>query len=183
MTDIFKSPSIPALSVRQPWAQLLLRGVKGIEVRTWGVRMSGFWMWIHASQTLDRWAADAFAERYKLFLPLGCYVGTVFVKEIIEFTPETWRELVHEHHCHGMSFKPGLKGWRNSRAYQFTNPVPGRGQRGLFAPQRSSLERLRQEARHAVNNIASIDGQSSGLTWKEHQSPTGNVWWAGKPKK
>ncbi len=42
-----------ALSIRQPWADLILRGRKTLELRTWTVKYRGP-LAIHASQTVER---------------------------------------------------------------------------------------------------------------------------------
>jgi hypothetical protein len=41
----------PCLSIRQPWAQLILCGLKRIENRSWETRFRGR-LWLHASQTM-----------------------------------------------------------------------------------------------------------------------------------
>lgn len=48
------NPSIqPALSVRQPWAWLIVHGHKDIENRTWATRLRGR-VWIHAGATMSQ---------------------------------------------------------------------------------------------------------------------------------
>jgi len=43
---------LPALSVKQPWAALIVHGLKTIEVRTWPALQRG-WILIHASSQED----------------------------------------------------------------------------------------------------------------------------------
>jgi hypothetical protein len=44
--------TLPALSIKQPWAALIVRGLKSIEVRTWPTIQRG-WILIHASSQED----------------------------------------------------------------------------------------------------------------------------------
>lgn len=75
-----------ALGVRQPWAELILRGIKTIEVRSTGISIRGP-IYIYASKKLaDITAAETAARKYNLnpdTLPKGFVVGTV---EIVDCT-------------------------------------------------------------------------------------------------
>jgi ASCH domain-containing protein len=44
--------TLPTLSLKQPWAALLVHGLKTIEVRAWGTELRG-WTLIHASKQED----------------------------------------------------------------------------------------------------------------------------------
>lgn len=63
-----------ALSIRQPWAELILRGLKDVENRSWFTRYTGPLL-VHVSRTADE---HRFAE-YGLTddLPCGRLVGVV----------------------------------------------------------------------------------------------------------
>jgi hypothetical protein len=76
-----------ALGVRQPWAELILRCIKTIEVRSTETTIRGP-IYIYASKKLaDILAAETAARKYDLnpdALPKGVVVGTV---EIVDCTP------------------------------------------------------------------------------------------------
>jgi hypothetical protein len=76
--------NLVALGIRQPWAELILRGIKTIEVRTLATSVRGP-IYIYTSKVIaGTEPARAAAERYGLDvdeLPRGLLVGTV---EIIE---------------------------------------------------------------------------------------------------
>jgi hypothetical protein len=57
-----------ALSVRQPWAWLLVHGPKDIENRNWYTNYRG-WVMIHASKTFDRSAYEELKKMVGLNLP------------------------------------------------------------------------------------------------------------------
>ncbi len=43
------------LSIKQPWVELILRGKKTVEIRTWNTKFRGYFL-IHASKGVDRGA-------------------------------------------------------------------------------------------------------------------------------
>ena len=67
-----------ALAVQQPWAELIVRGVKTLEVRSSNVRTRGP-IYIYASRKLSQLSdAERAAERYEIDvsrLPTGVIVG------------------------------------------------------------------------------------------------------------
>jgi hypothetical protein len=73
-----------ALGIQQPWAELILRGIKTIEVRNVPTPPKGP-IFLYASRRLSSLpAAETAIERYELdqeSLPLGKVVGTVHIVE------------------------------------------------------------------------------------------------------
>src|SRR5262245_60949369 len=73
-------PEILALGVPQPWIELILRGVKTIEVRSQDTQVRGT-IYLYASKKLSGFpAAIKAARRHKLdcaSLPTGLLVGSV----------------------------------------------------------------------------------------------------------
>ena len=79
------------LTVKQPWASLIMRGLKDVENRTWLPKIeSGQKIWIHSSLTFDRQGKMSVQDEYSPGspeykccdepLPLGYLLGTVIVK-------------------------------------------------------------------------------------------------------
>ncbi|WP_339733703.1 ASCH domain-containing protein [uncultured Gimesia sp.] len=89
MTKAIKHPDIglPALGIRQPWAELILRGVKTIEIRSSQTKIRGP-IYVYASKKLAKTAhAEQAAEQAGIDvdeLPTGVLIGTV---EIIDSFP------------------------------------------------------------------------------------------------
>src|SRR5262245_38747374 len=87
-------PDLLALGIQQPWAELILRGVKRIEVRRVPTRVRGP-IYLYASKTFSRLhcaevtLAEQQLERTKL--PLGAVVGTV---EIVNCRPSESADAV-----------------------------------------------------------------------------------------
>jgi hypothetical protein len=79
-----------ALGIRQPWAELILRGIKTIEVRSLTTRVRGP-IYLYTSQKLaDIPAAREALSKHRLnaaSLQLGLIVGTVDIVECRPCTP------------------------------------------------------------------------------------------------
>lgn len=81
------------LTIKQPWASLIMRRLKDVENRTWLPKIkSGQEIWIHSSSTFDRQGKMIVQEEYNPGspeykccdepLPLGYLLGTVTVKGV-----------------------------------------------------------------------------------------------------
>jgi hypothetical protein len=128
------SPSLTklsALSVRQPWAWLIMSGFKDIENRSWRINCPRTLL-VHAS--LNRSASnnvEAIERRYGVLIPddlhFGAVVGVVDVVDCVKRHPSKW-------------FEPGGFGWvlANSRRLK---PRSCKGAVGLFRPECSDDER------------------------------------------
>ena len=71
-----------ALSLKQPFAELILQGKKKIELRKWNTKFRGEFL-IHASKTVDE---DAMKEFGFSTLPTGCIVGKAFLKGVKHYS-------------------------------------------------------------------------------------------------
>ena len=80
-----------ALSLRQPWAELVLQGQKTIEVRSTSTRIRGR-VWIYTGQKrLDPFDEEELEQRFDLdldALPRSAVVGTVEIVDCRELTVE-----------------------------------------------------------------------------------------------
>jgi len=68
---------VKALSIRQPWASLIVSGEKLVENRTWRTEFRG-WFAIHASKSR--------AENYPIDerrLPFGAVIGLAYLKDCL----------------------------------------------------------------------------------------------------
>lgn len=78
------NPDLVALGVRQPWAELIVRGIKTVEVRSQNTEVRGT-IYIYAARKLaEHPGADAAWEKYDLdaeALPRGLIVGTVEIAD------------------------------------------------------------------------------------------------------
>jgi hypothetical protein len=116
-----------ALSIRQPWASLIVCGLKTVEIRTWSTAYRGL-LYIHASKSQD----DIAMNRFQLEAPpMGALLGTVELARVEPFTKEMWEELAEKHLDNG-AFISGLYAWHLENARPLAEPVAYRGERSLF---------------------------------------------------
>lgn len=77
-----------ALSVKQPWAALIVAGLKAVEVRTWATRVRGPVL-IHASKIPDPrpegWALVATPEVRALAARRGGILGTATLSDCVKY--------------------------------------------------------------------------------------------------
>lgn len=117
------------LSIRQPWAELILQGRKTIELRTWQTHYRGPIM-IHAGGNLER---DICAEHGldPGALVRGALVGTVDIVDMVKFDRDSFAAARDQHRYPG-DWPGDLLGWRLANPRRFETPVPMRGRMGLF---------------------------------------------------
>jgi hypothetical protein len=91
-------PGVPALSVRQPWAWLIVNGHKDVENRDWRAGRRGTLL-IHASKGLTRreyCEAAAFAAERGVAVPAmeelerGGIVGVVDLSDVVSASRSVW---------------------------------------------------------------------------------------------
>lgn len=118
-----------ALSLRQPWAWLVIYGGKDIENRKWSTKFRGR-VWIHAASKMTDddfeeafWAARDVAPEIQIpdirFLDLGGIIGSVEITECCAHHPSPW------------FFGPKGFVLRNPEPCEFK---PCRGSLGFFKP-------------------------------------------------
>jgi hypothetical protein len=134
-----------ALSVRQPWAEALVRGGKTIEVRTWGVHCGnvgkvcaaetiGQLIAIHTGRQRDRDVLPAVsaAAGPPDRLRLGGVVGVATLAEVFRFTRARWQRDAGLHLNPLEWWDDRLWGWRFERPVRFERVIPCPGRLRLF---------------------------------------------------
>ncbi len=116
-----------ALSLKQPWAELIVSGMKTIEVRKWNTNFRGEFL-IHASKNTDNKKEQEFGFNN---LPAGCIIGKAKLVEVKKYASKKEFEKDAGKHF--------AKGWWHPKAYGFilTNakrvkPKQTKGQLNFF---------------------------------------------------
>lgn len=139
---------LPALSIQQPFVKALVMGKKSIEIRRWGTHYHGaillqsgkLWdgMRYQSEPELRSalWTAKPFVRRLDLprelsAYPLGAIVGCAKLVRCAKFTEEGW-ERTRELHQHNGYWAEWYWGWQFEELREFAEPIPYRGQLGLF---------------------------------------------------
>src|SRR5258707_15416018 len=86
------------LSVRQPWAALIVSGIKDVENRTWPTRYRGLVL-VHASLKADDTTSEdverRFCVRLPAELPLGGIVGMTEIVDCVRPHASRWYSPGH----------------------------------------------------------------------------------------
>ena len=124
------SNMVRAITVRQPWAGLIVIGTKDVENRTWATNYRGPLL-IHAGRKMgvkEREALGRFEGRYPEYAgdPLlnarGCILGYV---ELVDCSVQRRRPFNRWH-------EEGMIGWYLKNPVMFGWGIKYRGQLGLF---------------------------------------------------
>ena len=134
----FESRGWPAVSVRQPWAELLIDGRKSIEIRSWAAEYRGR-MWLHTGLKSDPELERKFGlnDLYR-----GGFLGSIELVAIVPVTKERWEQWLDKHLDPGR-YREGLVAWMMAAPRRFREPVPGKGQLNLFFPPAEIVQQLR----------------------------------------
>ena len=88
--------TLPALSIRQPWAWLIVNGHKDIENRSWATEFRGRTL-IHAGKVPDKWAEQDYLsceQNHGIVipreLPLGGIVGEADIVDCVDSHASPW---------------------------------------------------------------------------------------------
>jgi len=131
----------PCLSVRQPWAELILLERKRVELRQWPSRYRG-WTWLHTGSTADESACSTHGLA-SLFR--GGFVGAFRLRDIVPLDDERW-EAWRDAHLDPGPNPSGVFGWVIGQVARLEQPVEAPGSTGLYYPSPAVLDRvLRQQ--------------------------------------
>jgi ASCH domain len=95
------SEPLLALSVKQPWAALIVAGLKTVEIRTWATRVRGPVL-IHASKSIDPrpegWALITTPELRALAALRGGILGSATLSDCVNYdTADAFAEACTAH--------------------------------------------------------------------------------------
>jgi ASCH domain len=130
----------PCLSIRQPWAELILLQRKKVELRQWSTRHRG-WIWLHTGRTIDETACD----RFGMSSPFtGGFVGAFRLRDVVGLDVERW-EVWRPSHLDAGPCQPNVFGWVIGQVVRLERPVTASGSRGLYRAEAPILKQLLNE--------------------------------------
>jgi hypothetical protein len=127
-----------ALTIHQPWAQLIILGRKTVELRRWETRYRGRF-WIHAGKRENPFLDDRFGI---VDPPRGAFLGSVDLVNIVPMDSRRWSAWQSRHLDLG-PYIPGFYGWLLTSPRRLSSPVPAPGQQNLFALNAGIVQTLR----------------------------------------
>ena len=127
-----------ALSVRQPYADLILTKRKEIELRSWRCEYRGY-MLLHASKSPDRAECDRLGlwpqdDHY------GALLCELMLADIIPIRSEARWDKWRKWHLDPGPFPGPCFAWFVEPRTVFARPIPWRGRLGLFEVPNSAIE-------------------------------------------
>lgn len=116
-----------ALTVKQPWTELIALGIKDVENRTWKTKFRGR-VYLHSSKNRDLHSRlsdqqiQAFDHIEETHLHLGCIIGEVDIIDCVQNDRSIWAEKGE-----------GIYHWKLANAVMYDKPIENvKGKLGLW---------------------------------------------------
>jgi hypothetical protein len=135
-----KTPSIKALTIRQPFPELILRRRKHVEIRSWRAHYTGPLL-IHAGMRIDSESATE-AGLNSEELTTSAFVGVAVLSEVRPYTRKDAR-ILKKRRAGGHDWEPGSFAWVLEEPKPLRiPPIKAKGQLGLFGVSTSVGKRV-----------------------------------------
>jgi len=129
-----------AITVKQPWASLIVEGVKDIENRTWKTNFRGRVL-IHAGMKPDNIKLEiegqASVKEIQMFSALGkaeddglfgAIIGSVEIVDCVEYHKSIWAEKsIDIYDQFSLDRHEAIYNWVLANPIKFDNPIPCKG--------------------------------------------------------
>lgn len=120
------------LTIKQPWATLIMQGHKRFEFRSWQTKYRGELL-IHAGKGIDKEAMKRLAKYLPEELPYGKILGKVKLVDCIKMSPEFKEILLKENSdIYTKSSFQESYGWQVTDVDVFENPIEVKGHLSLW---------------------------------------------------
>lgn len=127
------------LSLKQPWAELIVSGKKTIELRKWNTHFRGEFL-VHASKSTKKEWMEQFGFEE---LPKGCIVGKANLVEVKKYTSHDELAADAQKHCAGKEWwAQPTYGFILEKAERLT-PIPLKGRLNFFDTPHPDQKRLK----------------------------------------
>ena len=120
------------LTIKQPWATLIMQGYKKYEFRSWKTKYRGDLL-IHAGKAYDKEAMKRLAKYLPKSIPTGKILGKVTLVDCVEISPEFKRILQEENKdIYTKSSFEEKYGWKLENVEVFEEPIEAKGHLSLW---------------------------------------------------
>ena len=120
-----------ALTIKQPWAELIVSGYKKYEFRSWKTNYRGKIL-IHAGMSLEKDMVNRFKD-YNLEYKLGAIIGEATLEDCILVDKEFNEKLRKENPIvYGRSNHVETYAWKLSNIKKYDKPIEIKGKLGLW---------------------------------------------------
>lgn len=119
------------LSIREPWATLIINGYKEYEFRNWKTKYRGEVL-IHASKAVEKEYLTHF-DSLNLDLASGEIIGKVTLADCVEVTKDFEEKLIKENpFIYKLSEGRGKYAFKVENVVKFDKKIPVKGSLGLW---------------------------------------------------
>jgi hypothetical protein len=119
------------LTIREPWASLIINGYKKYEFRSWKTNYRGKLL-IHAGSTLEKDMVSRFKD-YNLSYKMGYIIGEVNLVDCIKVDKEFNDKLLYENKLvYGKSNHVEKYAWKLEDIVLYKEPIYVKGKLGLW---------------------------------------------------
>ena len=126
----YNGDNMKALTIKEPWATLIIEGYKKYEFRSWKTNYRGKLL-IHAGLSLNKDMLNRCRE-YNLTCNNGSIIGEVDIVDCILVDSEFSKRLHEENSDVYTSDYIGLYAWKIENVIKYENPIPAKGKLGLW---------------------------------------------------
>lgn len=119
-----------ALTIKEPWASLIIDKYKTYEFRSWHTKYRGK-IYIHASTSIDKESLKQFND-YNISIKPGHIIGEAEITDCILVSDAFDQELRQKDKQVYGSDHLGYYAWQLKNIKKYENPIPAKGQLGLW---------------------------------------------------
>ena len=147
-----------ALSIRQPWMDMIIREVKTMEIRSWRVDRRGL-IALHAPRRIDFSAAYFYGYKNPWTMQRGKIIAVAEIADVMNLDTESWIEFVSKHR-QPLPLLEGSYGVLLKNVRPLEHPVVCRGRQMLFPLADDVAARVRKQAGLKTNSLEAVDEQN-----------------------
>lgn len=120
------------LTIKQPWASLIIEGYKRFEFRSWKTKYRGELL-IHAGKGIDKEAVKRLEKYLPKELPIGKILGKVTLVDCIKMSPDFKEKLLKENsEIYTKSSFQENYGWQLDNVEVFDELIEAKGHLSLW---------------------------------------------------
>lgn len=119
-----------ALTIKEPWATLIIEGYKKYEFRSWKTNYRGKIL-IHAGKTLEKENIERF-EKYNLKYTCGAIIGEATLVDCIKVSKEFDEILRKENEIVYVNNHVDKYAWKLENIVKYDKPIYINGKLGLW---------------------------------------------------
>lgn len=120
-----------ALTIKNPWAELIINEYKIYEFRSWKTNYRGKIL-IHAGKTIEKKELEKF-EIYNLHYTSGAIIGEAEITDCIKVDEKFYQKINQENNLvYNLKNYENLYAWKLENIKKYKKPIPIKGKLGLW---------------------------------------------------